>query len=162
MNNPSKSPKKTPLPPSQSKCWNWQLLGLSTYFKPVKGTPTWSTPSHNLFFKNRPQLVRVTLRTLELRAKFLIGWCKTPYETPGEFRGFSNLFPISGKTWKWPISFLCRHTIQRFQPMFLFSIFSCCIKSCHQPQEDLARSGYKTNQVLGILLYVDEPLKPIN
>jgi hypothetical protein len=43
-----------------------------------------------------------------------------------------------------------------------FSIFSCCIKSDHQPQKDLARSDYKANTVLGILLRVGEPLKPIN
>jgi hypothetical protein len=43
--------------------------------------------------------------------------------------------------------------------VFLFSFFSCCIKSGHQPQEDLARSGYKINKVLGTLLYVGEPLR---
>jgi hypothetical protein len=54
---------------------------------------------------------------------------------------------------------LLTHNLE-FQPVFIFSIFSCCIKSGHQSQEDLARSDYKTNKVLGILLHVGEPLKP--
>ncbi len=50
-------------------------------------------------------------------------------------------------------------------PMCFFSIFSCCIKSGDQPQEDLAKSDYKTNKEvenLGILLHVGEQLEPIN
>ncbi len=71
---------------------------------------------------------------------------------------------LLGEDFKCPISFPCWHTIQRFQfqPVFLFPFFSCCIKSGHQPQEDLASSSYKTNKVLGILLHVGEPLEPIN
>jgi hypothetical protein len=44
------------------------------------------------------------------------------------------------------------------------SVFlSCCSKSGDQPQEDLAKSGYKTNREvenLGILLHPNEPLAP--
>jgi hypothetical protein len=50
-------------------------------------------------------------------------------------------------------------------PMCFFSIFSCCIKSGDQPQEDLAKSDYKTNKEvenLEILLHVGEQLEPIN
>jgi hypothetical protein len=41
--------------------------------------------------------------------------------------------------------------------MLFFSIFSCCIKSGDQPQEDLVKSDYKTNKEaenVGILLCV--------
>jgi hypothetical protein len=52
-----------------------------------------------------------------------------------------------------------------FKPVFFFfSILSCCFKSDDQPQEDLAKSGYKTNRDLtnlGILLHVGELLEPI-
>jgi hypothetical protein len=44
-----------------------------------------------------------------------------------------------------------------------FPIFSCFSK--REPQQDLARSGYKTNRELenlAILLHVDEPLEPIS
>jgi len=50
-------------------------------------------------------------------------------------------------------------------PMFFSSIFSCCIKSGNEPQEDLAKFDYKTNKEvenLGILLHVGEQLEPIN
>jgi hypothetical protein len=43
-----------------------------------------------------------------------------------------------------------------------FSTFSCCSKSSHQPQEDLAKSDYWTNREiknLGILEHVKEPVK---
>ncbi len=46
-----------------------------------------------------------------------------------------------------------------------FSIFSCRIKTGDQPQEDLVRSGYKTNKevkIMAILLHVGEPIEPIN
>jgi hypothetical protein len=49
--------------------------------------------------------------------------------------------------------------------MFFSSIFSCCIKSGNEPQEDLAKFDYKTNKEvenLGILLHVGEQLEPIN
>jgi hypothetical protein len=41
-------------------------------------------------------------------------------------------------------------------------LLSCCSKSGDQPQEDLAKSGYKTNrevEKLGILLHANEPLE---
>ncbi len=43
--------------------------------------------------------------------------------------------------------------------------FSCCTKSDGQPQEDLAKYGYKTNREienLRIILHVDKLLKPIS
>jgi hypothetical protein len=46
--------------------------------------------------------------------------------------------------------------------LFIFSTFSCCSKSSNQPQEDLAKSDYRTNREiknLGILEHVKEPLK---
>jgi hypothetical protein len=46
-----------------------------------------------------------------------------------------------------------------------FSNFSCCSKSGNQLQEDLVKSGYKTNRelkILGILLHVWEPLELIS
>jgi hypothetical protein len=48
--------------------------------------------------------------------------------------------------------------------VFLFSIFSCGIKTGDQPQEDLVRSGYKTNKEVKIMaiLHVGEPIEPIN
>jgi hypothetical protein len=49
--------------------------------------------------------------------------------------------------------------------MFFLPIFSCCSKSGYQqPQEDSAKSNYKTNRKiknLGILLHVGKPLEPI-
>ncbi len=48
---------------------------------------------------------------------------------------------------------------------FFFSIFSCRIKIGYQPQEDLVRSGYKTNKeikFMAILLHVGKPTEPIN
>jgi hypothetical protein len=49
--------------------------------------------------------------------------------------------------------------------LFLFfAIFSCCTKSDNQPQEDLAKYGYKTDREienLRIILHVDKLLKPI-
>jgi hypothetical protein len=71
-------------------------------FKPVKGPPTSSTPSHPVFFQNRPQSGWL-YGSLELRAKKLIG-CETPCETPGEFTDF---FIVVGKWALVLISFLC-------------------------------------------------------
>jgi hypothetical protein len=48
---------------------------------------------------------------------------------------------------------------------FIFAIFSRCTKSDDQPQEDLAKYGYKTNREienLRIILHVDKLLKPIS
>jgi hypothetical protein len=48
---------------------------------------------------------------------------------------------------------------------FFFSIFSCRIKTGHQPQEDSVRSDYKTNKevkIMAILLHVGKPIEPIN
>jgi hypothetical protein len=48
---------------------------------------------------------------------------------------------------------------------FFFSIFSCGIKTGDQQQEDLVRSGYKTNKeikIMAILLHVSKPIEPIN
>jgi hypothetical protein len=50
---------------------------------------------------------------------------------------------------------------QELSVFFFFSVLSCCSKSGHQPQEDLAKSDYKTNaelENLGILLHVGIPL----
>lgn len=47
---------------------------------------------------------------------------------------------------------------------FFLSIFSCCAKSGDRPQEDLAKSCYKTDREvenLGIPLHVGKPLDPI-
>jgi hypothetical protein len=49
-----------------------------------------------------------------------------------------------------------------YRNKFFFSTFSCCSKSSDQPQEDLAKSDYRTNREiknLGILEHVKEPLK---
>jgi len=49
--------------------------------------------------------------------------------------------------------------------MFFFSIFLCCAISDDQPQDDLAKSGYKKNREvknLGVLLHVGVPPKPIS
>jgi hypothetical protein len=46
-----------------------------------------------------------------------------------------------------------------------FAIFPCRIKTGDQPQEDLVRSGYKTNKdvkIMAILLHVGKPIEPIN
>jgi hypothetical protein len=48
---------------------------------------------------------------------------------------------------------------------FLVAIFSCCTKSDDQPQDDLAKYGYKTNREienLRSILHVDKLLKPIS
>jgi hypothetical protein len=46
--------------------------------------------------------------------------------------------------------------------LFCSSIFGCHAQSGDQPQEDLAKFGYKTNIVekLGILLYFGDLLEP--
>ncbi len=46
--------------------------------------------------------------------------------------------------------------------MFLFSIFSCCTKSGDQPQEDLAKSGYKKNRETTNSRLIWQPLKLIS
>jgi hypothetical protein len=54
----------------------------------------------------------------------------------------------------------CLEHVDHLCSVFFFPIFSCCTKSGDQPQEDLAKSGCKTNKVenLGILLHVCELL----
>jgi hypothetical protein len=48
--------------------------------------------------------------------------------------------------------------------VFPFSIFSCCTKSGDQPQDDLAKSGYKTQnkQEEKSRNHIGEPLKPVS
>jgi hypothetical protein len=46
---------------------------------------------------------------------------------------------LLGEDFRWPISYLCWYTVQRFQPLFPFFNFLLL-------QEDLVRSGYKTNK----------------
>jgi hypothetical protein len=59
----------------------------------------------------------------------------------------------------------------RVQPVFFFLflfflIFSWCFESGDQPQEDLAKSGYKTNKEIrksrNPVLHVGEPQEPIS
>jgi hypothetical protein len=62
------------------------------------------------------------------------------------------------------VFFAGKPTIQRVQPVFLFSNFSCHIKTGNEPQGDLVGYGYKTNKVkiMAILLHVGKPIEPIN
>jgi hypothetical protein len=63
-----------------------------------------------------------------------------------------------------PIIFLCWQTNNsEGSASVSISIFSCLIRTGDQLQEDLVRSGYKTNKevkILAILLHVGEPIEP--
>jgi hypothetical protein len=58
----------------------------------------------------------------------------------------------------------CNQTFLFF--FLLFLIFSWCYKSADQPQEELAKSGYKRNKEVrkygNPILHVGEPLEPIS
>jgi hypothetical protein len=67
---------------------------------------------------------------------------------------------LRGKKQIYTNSTHCEAVLSFFSP-----IFSCCAKSGNQPQEDLAKSGYKIDEEvenLGILFHVDDPLEPIS
>jgi len=74
---------------------------------------------------------------------------KSPY-VEGEKKGLNSPYLVHRVV-------VCHQYIVGF---FFFPIFSCCFKSGDQPQEDLAKSGYKTNREaenLGIQSRVEKP-----
>jgi len=55
-------------------------------------------------------------------------------------------------------------TCENLEPLAFVPIFSCFTKNGSQPQENLAKSGYKTNREvenIGILLHVGELIEHI-
>jgi len=62
------------------------------------------------------------------------------------FMSMSNLIWININFVDMKMHMLICFFISMLLPVFCFSILSCCIKSDNQPQEILAKSGYKTNR----------------
>ncbi len=85
---------------------------------------------------NAPQFSRCSSTALEDCAEFWKG-----REQGGGLFGWTGNHPEKGFSQIWLQ--LIEQSVEAVF-FFFFPIFSCCSKSGDQPQEDLAKSGYKT------------------
>ncbi len=105
---------------------------------------------------NAPQFSRCSSTALEDCAE-----SSGRVENRGGLFGWTGNHPEKGFSQIW-LQLIEQSVEAVFFFFFFFPIFSCCSKSGDQPQEDLAKSGYKTNREienLGILLHVGETLE---